>query len=324
MKTLSQKLYSNIEKSHKKGERAFLKEISFILLGIVPVLGLCLVPLPQLSSEHGAAEASSLGDITFFESTGLLLFLLLVLMVSIARFLFGVGGTSSRSFLGGVRSAITLLSAFTPLLISLIGIVAVFGSLSLGELQKLQGLYLGEIFSVSLPTPFDRISAWGIFCQPIAFAVFSVSLLMLVQHPPFNLSFEKNSLFSGVYFDRSKTEKLYLRIIDGLFLALCLVIISFTFLGGYRAPGLQLEQVESFLFQAGVSGFQLSILIVLFQLVVLGLKALILFALVTILQKRSPVLTPELLLRLGWRRLLPWSIVNVAITIAIIVLSGHG
>src|SRR5207248_7347834 len=107
--------------------------------------------------------------------------LFIIAILSIAVYGVVVGGWASNnkySFLGALRATANMISYEVPLGLSVLTIVIMFGTLSLGEIVDKQATYwyLGGI---------PVLPAWNIFCQPLAFVMFLVCIHAEANRAPF-------------------------------------------------------------------------------------------------------------------------------------------
>ena len=183
------------------------------------------------------------------------------------------------TLIGGMRSAAQLMAYEIPLLLSMAGVFLVAGSFSPMDIVAQQQ----EVWLFGIPM-------WNIIPQFLGFIVFMVCILAEVERIPFDLPEAEAELVEGW-----TTE------IGGLRLGLTFaaeyirgfvgaMIATVLFLGGWAGPFLPGE--------------------IWFLIKVYGI--LVFFI---ILRWTVPRIRTDQILLLGWKRLLPLSLVNLAIAI---------
>jgi NADH-quinone oxidoreductase subunit H len=217
-------------------------------------------------------------------NVGLLLFLA---MSSVGVYAVTLGGWSSNNkyaLLGGLRSSAQMISYELAMGLSTIGVLLLAGSLSLVQIVEAQ----------------SRI--WFVVFQPVAFVIFMITALAETNRAPFDLPEAEAELVAGFHTEYSSMKW-------GLFflgeymnmIVICSIAVTL-FLGGWNGPWLPdpLKFVWFFL--------KLGALLFFFMWV----------------RWTFPRLRYDQLMALGWKVLLPVSILNVLITAIVLYLKAQG
>jgi NADH-quinone oxidoreductase subunit H len=219
-----------------------------------------------------------------------LLFVLAMLSLGIYGIL--IGGWASRNrfaLIGSLRGAAQLISYEVALGLSLVGLIMVFPSLRLSQIVEFQG-----------GTLFGFLPKWGIFLQPLGFAVFFLAGLAETKRVPFDLP-EGESEIIGFY-----TE--YGGLKFGLFMfADFLEVIVFSslavtlFFGGWQVPWL--------------GGLRLAPwAVTVLQVLAFNLKVFFFCWLQILIRWTYPRFRYDQLMDFGWKVLVPLGVVNILVT----------
>lgn len=191
------------------------------------------------------------------------------------------------SLLGGMRVAAQMISYEVSLGLSIVGVFMVYESVSFVDIVVAQGDLL-----------WGFLPKWGIVTQPVAFVLFLTAAIAENKRAPFDVAEADNEIVSGYFTEYSALG------FGGFFLAefvaiVLLAAISATlFLGGWQIPWvsgdawwLQLLQVGAFL-----------------------TKTLFMIWLMMMIRWTLPRFRYDQIMRLGWKVLLPLSLLNVVVT----------
>jgi NADH-quinone oxidoreductase subunit H len=154
--------------------------------------------------------------------------LFILATLSLAVYGIVVGGWASNnkySFLGGLRATASMISYEIPLGVSVLCIVAMFGTLDLGQIVAMQDHYwLGFI------------PAWNVFTQPLAFTLFLICIHAEANRAPFDLAEAEQELVGGYHTEYSSMRfaLFFLSEYAGMITtsAVCVAL----FFGGWQLP----------------------------------------------------------------------------------------
>ncbi|OGP08177.1 MAG: NADH-quinone oxidoreductase subunit H [Deltaproteobacteria bacterium RIFCSPLOWO2_12_FULL_43_16] len=198
-----------------------------------------------------------------------------------------LGGWASNSkyaLLGGIRSSAQMISYELALTFSCIGVVMIANSLSLLDIIKSQnGAILGFIPN------------WNIIYQPLGFVIFLIAAMAEINRIPFDLPEDEGTLAAGYHVEYSAMRFSFFMLTEYVAMVTVSVLSVILFFGGWNAPPLldMLPLPAIFWFIAKVGFFIYFFMWVRFTL---------------------PRYRYDQLMTIGWKILLPLSLLNILIT----------
>jgi NADH-quinone oxidoreductase subunit H len=228
-------------------------------------------------------------------------------VVSIGVYGIMIGGWASNnkySLLGAVRASSQMISYEVAMGLSIIAVLMVTGTLSLREITLQQYGFI----SWGPDGEFQGLS-WNVFKQPIAFLVFLVCAFAETNRTPFDLPECESELIGGYHTEYSSMKLGFYLFAEYINMFISSALISVLFFGGFNYPGM--NWVAETLGNNAVA-----------IIGVLALFAKIFFFIFFYMWVRwtVPRFRYDQLMNLGWKILIPLSIVNILVTGAVILL----
>lgn len=229
---------------------------------------------------------------------GIFLWIALSSIAPIGLLMSGYASNNKYSLLGGLRAAAQSISYELPLALSVLAIAMMSNSLSTVDIVNQQSGY--------------GILGWNVWRQPIGFIIFWIAALAECERLPFDLPEAEEELVAGY-----QTE--YAGIKFGLFylgsyvnLVLSALLFAVLYLGGWDFP-IPLTFLSGVL---GVSGSEpwFQVITASLGIIMTIFKAYLLVFLAILLRWTVPRVRIDQLLDLGWKFLLPISLVNLLLT----------
>ena len=225
--------------------------------------------------------------------------LFLLAITSIGVYGITLGGWSSAnkySMLGGIRSAAQLISYELALGLSVMVPVMLASSLSLREIVEYQTGW----WNMFKPTGF------------VALCLFWISSTAEVVRAPFDLVEAEQELVGGYNTEYSSMKFALFFMAEYIKLIAVSAVGVTLFMGGWHGPGVNL------LYESGYPNIAALVSVGYFLL------KLLLFLFVSVwIRATLPRIKYDTLMDLGWKRLLPISLVTVALTAVLAVLFGN-
>lgn len=214
------------------------------------------------------------------------------------------------SLFGGLRGSAQMISYEITMGISIVGLLAIYGSLDLAEIVKYQsGAFLG-IFP-----------NWGIFLNPIGFVLFFVSMMAETKRAPFDLPESESELVAGYLTEYSGMKFMLFWLGEFAEIAVASAIITLLFLGGWQLPYFDITTISSD--WGGVLpqvfndwNFQWAPII---GVLVFGAKTILLCLVQVVLRWTLPRFRYDQLMSLCWKIMLPIALVNLVGTVLLVL-----
>ncbi|MGJ3250046.1 MAG: NADH-quinone oxidoreductase subunit NuoH [Elainellaceae cyanobacterium] len=229
---------------------------------------------------------------------GIFLWIALSSIAPIGLLMSGYASNNKYSLLGGLRAAAQSISYELPLALSVLAVVLMSNSLSTIDIVNQQADF--------------GILSWNVWRQPVGFIIFWIAALAECERLPFDLPEAEEELVAGY-----QTEYAGMRF--GLFflgayvnLVLSALLFAVLYLGGWSFP-IPVEWIADWL---GISETTpwLQVITGALGIAMTAFKAYLLIFLAILLRWTVPRVRIDQLLDLGWKFLLPVSLVNLLLT----------
>ncbi|HOW86941.1 MAG TPA: NADH-quinone oxidoreductase subunit H [Candidatus Aminicenantes bacterium] len=228
------------------------------------------------------------------------LFVLAMLGLGVYGILTGGWASANRfGLIGSLRGAAQLISYEVALGLSLVGLIMVFPSLRLSRIVEYQG---GLLFGV--------LPKWGIFLQPLGFAVFFLAGLAETKRVPFDLP-EGESEIIGFYTEYSGLKFGLFMFTDFLEVIVFAALAATLFFGGWQVPWLG---DGGFVFPWGGRIAAAPWAVTVLRVLSFNLKVLFFCWLQILVRWTYPRLRYDQVMDLGWKVLVPAGAFNILAT----------
>lgn len=202
----------------------------------------------------------------------------------------GWSSGSKYSLLGGLRSAAQMISYELSMGLSIIGVIMIAGSLQLDTIVEAQHGW-----------------KWNIVLQPVGFVIFVVSAFAETNRLPFDLPEAEQELVGGYHTEYSGMKFGLFFLAEYANMITVSSIITALYLGGWQFPYLQ---------TLGLPELWVSII----QVMTFIAKVLCVLLFFIVIRWTLPRFRYDQLMNLGWKVMLPLSVINVLATGAGILL----
>lgn len=218
---------------------------------------------------------------------------------SLATFGVVLAGWSSNnnwSLLGGMRASAQMISYEVAMGLTIIGMIMVFGTLKLTEIGAMQ----------------ENFFRWGIFLQPIGFILFFTCAIAENKRAPFDMAEAESELIAGYFTEYSGMK--FVMFWMGEFLEIVTIagIMTTLFFGAWHLPFVTDQMLLNFFSFAGPNGS--AILAMLVNVGTFYAKLIFFIWLQMTIRWTLPRFRYDQVMRLGWKMILPISLLNIFIT----------
>lgn len=235
-----------------------------------------------------------------------LLFMLAMLSLGIYGILISGWASNNRfALLGSLRGAAQLISYEVALGLSLVGLVMVFPSLRLSTIVEFQGGLL-----------FGFLPKWGVFLQPLGFAVFFLAGLAETKRVPFDLP-EGESEIIGFYTEYGGLKFGLFMFTDFLEVIVLSAMATTLFFGGWQVPWLE---AGGFNFPWGGSIRIAPWAVTVLRVLAFNLKVFFFCWLQVLIRWTYPRFRYDQVMDFGWKFLVPLGTANILVTGLVLVL----
>jgi len=213
--------------------------------------------------------------------------LYILAVVSIGGYGIMIGGWASNnkfSLLGALRASSQMISYELPMGMAIIAIILMSGSLNLKEIvDQQQGFH------------------WNVFYQPLGFIIFLICAFAECNRTPFDLPESESELVGGYHTEYSSMKLGLFLFAEYINMFISSAIIACLFFGGYHFPG-----IDSLHLSPNVAS--------IISIIVLFAKIFFFIFFFMWVRWTVPRFRYDQLMRLGWKVLIPLSILNVLAT----------
>ncbi len=223
-----------------------------------------------------------------------ILFVFGVVSLGVYGIMIGAWASNNKfSLIGGLRAASQIISYELAMGIALIALLMTSGTLSLGEMVKQQ-----------------QEGWWNFFLQPLGFLIFIICAFAECNRSPFDLAEAENELIGGYHAEYSSMKLGFYLFAEYINMFISSAVMATLYFGGYdiipfydeSAWGLSVNTM------AALGALALFLKILFFIFVFMWVRWTI------------PRFRYDQLMNLGWKSLIPLSLLNMIVTAAVILL----
>jgi NADH-quinone oxidoreductase subunit H len=212
-----------------------------------------------------------------------------------------IGGWASNnkfSLMAALRAASQAISYELAMGLSLIALVMVTGTLSLGEIVKEQ-----------------QTGWWNVVYQPFGFLLFFICALAECNRTPFDLPEAENELNFGYHQEYSSMKLGFYLFSEYINMIMSSAVMATIYFGGYDIPFVD----DAKLYASNIGNFT-----ALFQVGTLLIKIVIFIFVFMWIRWTIPRFRYDQLMNLGWKKMIPLALLNMLVTAAFVLWKTNG
>ena len=242
-------------------------------------------------------------------NVGVLFFLAISSLAVYSVVLAGWSSGSKYPLLGGVRASAQMISYEAAMGLSLVPVILYSGSMSMSKIVESQAGTLSSTIPL-VDSIVGFIPNWNIFPQFLAFGIFFIASIAEVNRAPFDLVEAEQELVGGFHTEYSgfRFAMFFLAEYINMF-NMCAITATF-FLGGWLGPTFE--------------GILPAFLTALMPTIWLGVKTFGLLFVYFWIRATLPRLRYDQLMELGWKRLIPLSLIWLMISAIVLGIRNFG
>jgi NADH-quinone oxidoreductase subunit H len=216
----------------------------------------------------------------------------------------GYASASKFAMLGGLRASAQMISYEVTMGMSIMGLFMIFGTLEPYAMVEAQGGLL-----------FGWLPKWGIFLQPLSFVIFLAAAIAENKRVPFDLA-EGESEIVGYFVEYSGMKFGMFFMAEYIEVIVIAGVLTTLFFGGWQFPYLM---DAGFVFPWGMQLPLGETVVLLLRLFAFFGKLLFFCWFQLMIRWTLPRFRYDQVMALGWRKLLPLSLLNIIATAALVL-----
>lgn len=267
-----------------------------------------LVPAFMTFAVIPFASSITVGDRTIqFQIADLnvgLLFILSITSLGVYGIIMGGWASNNKySMLGSLRSTSQMISYELSMGLSIIGIIMIFSSVKLGDIAAQQGQTLLQLGPIAIPK-------WGVFVQPLGFIIFLTAAFAETNRLPFDLPEGESEIVAGYHLEYYSMMFGVFMMAEYINMTVASAFVSTLYFGGWQLlPGMGWVLANS-----GLEGMSLEWARVALEALSFTLKVAFFMWFFVWVRWTLPRFRYDQLMDLGWKVMIPLSMLNILIT----------
>ncbi len=264
----------------------FVHSLAPLISLTVALTTFAIIPFGNTITIAGQTYKLMIADV----NVGILYILALASLGVYGITLSGWASNNKYSLLGGLRATAQMISYELSMGLSIIGVVLIAGTLQLDGIVEKQGQYL-----------FGFLPTWNLFLQPLGFITFLVSSFAETNRLPFDLPEAEPELVAGYHTEYSGMKFGLFFLAEYANMITASAVITSLYLGGWQFP---------FIEHFGFSELTVSLL----QVGAFAIKVALVLLFFIVIRWTLPRFRYDQLMNIGWKVMLPISLINIVLT----------
>ena len=309
------------------GANRFLHAICPFIAVAPAMVSFAVIPYAGTYTAWGAEWSVVVADLDY----GVLYVFAIGSIATYGSMLAGWAGNNNWGILGSLRVSAQMLSYEVAMGISIVGVFMIYGTLRLTEMgvaqQEVFRLFgflehLGVVSQGTFWVDAITVPMWGIVLQPLSFFIFLGAIMAENKRAPFDTPEGENEIVAGYFIEYSGMKFGLYMMGEWVEVVVISGLITAMFLGGWSLPWISDAELIAAL--SSLFGPNLANLIaMIIHVGVFFAKLLTMIFFQMLIRWSMPRFRYDQVMNLGWKIMLPLSILNVAVTGLVVLLIGE-
>ena len=273
------------------GANRILHWFAPVICAVPAILTFAVIPFGGVYEIGGMKINMVVADL----DVGLLFIFAIASLATYGTVIAGWASNNNWALLGSLRTGAQMISYEVAMGLTVIGVFMIYGSLRLTDIGAAQ----------------ENFFRWGIFLQPLGFFMFLAAAIAENKRAPFDLPEGESEIVAGYFMEYSGMKFGLFYMAEFLEIVTIAAIVTTLFFGGWHIPFVTTETllnavgaVPTMLIHVGTF-FAKVIFFIWFQMTI---------------RWTLPRFRYDQLMHLGWKILLPLSLLNILVTGAVLLI----
>jgi NADH-quinone oxidoreductase subunit H len=215
----------------------------------------------------------------------------------------GWASNNKYSLLGSLRSSSQMISYELSLGLALVGVIMTYSSVQLSEVARMSGETLVQLGPIAIPR-------WGIFMQPVGFLIFLTAIYAETNRLPFDLPEGESEIVAGYHLEYGSLKFALFMMAEYANMFTGSAVVATLYFGGWQ----MLPGMPTLLAALPLEGMAREWARVALEIGSFGIKVGFFMWLFVWVRWTLPRFRYDQVMDLGWKVMLPLSLVNIFVT----------
>ncbi len=300
------------------GANRFLHTISPFIAVVPAMISFAVIPYGGTYTAWGAEWSLVVANLDY----GVLYLFAIGSIATYGSMLAGWAGNNNYGMLGSIRVSAQMISYEVAMGISVIGVFMVYETVRLTDM----GIAQQETFRVlgfvehfgwaqagTWWVDLITLPMWGILMQPLGFFMFLTAIMAENKRPPFDTPEGESEIIAGYFIEYSGMKFGLYMMGEWVEVVVISGLITAMFLGGWSIPWITDAVLIDFM--SGIFGPNMgNVLAMIIHVLVFFGKLIAMIFFQMLVRWSMPRFRYDQVMNLGWKILLPLSLVNIVVT----------
>ncbi|MCP4005973.1 MAG: NADH-quinone oxidoreductase subunit H [bacterium] len=300
------------------GANRFLHTISPFIAVVPAMISFAVIPYGGTYTAWGAEWSLVVANLDY----GVLYLFAIGSIATYGSMLAGWAGNNNYGMLGSIRVSAQMISYEVAMGISVIGVFMVYETVRLTDM----GIAQQETFRVlgfvehfgwaqagTWWVDLITLPMWGILMQPLGFFMFLTAIMAENKRPPFDTPEGESEIIAGYFIEYSGMKFGLYMMGEWIEVVVISGLITAMFLGGWSIPWITDAVLIDYM--SGVFGPNMgNVLAMIIHVLVFFGKLIAMIFFQMLVRWSMPRFRYDQVMNLGWKILLPLSLVNIVVT----------